>query len=66
MTKLAQVQEAILQLAPEDQQKLRQWLLEEESPAFLAAVDAGIRSLAEDPTVSLEEARRKLKEWTTR
>ncbi|HWA27496.1 MAG TPA: hypothetical protein VG734_17710 [Lacunisphaera sp.] len=66
MTKLAQVQEAILRLPPEDQQALRRWLLEEESPEFLAAVDEGIRSLAEEPTVSLEEARRKLKEWTTK
>ena len=30
-----------------------------ESPALLAAVDEGMRSLAEEPTVPLEEVRRK-------
>ncbi len=66
MTKLAQVQDAILKLAPNEQQELRSWLLEEESPELLAAVDEGLRSLKEEPTVSLAEARQKLKEWTTR
>lgn len=66
MTKLAQVQAAILQLAPEEQQELRNWLLEEESPELLAAVDEGLRSLVEEPTVPLEEVRQKIKGWTTR
>ncbi|MCB1106328.1 MAG: hypothetical protein H7A44_09220 [Opitutaceae bacterium] len=66
MTKLAQVQEAILRLDPQEQQELRTWLLEEESPELLAAVDEGMRSLVEEPTVSLDEARRKIKAWTTR
>jgi len=66
MTKLAQIQEAIRQLPPAEQQELRHWLLEEESPALLAAVDEGMRSLVEEPTVPLEEVRQKLKAWTTK
>ena len=66
MTKLAQVQEAILQLAPKEQQELRNWLLEEESPELLAAVDEGLRSLVEEPTIPLEDVRSKIKGWTTK
>ena len=66
MTKLAQVQEAILQLAPKEQQELRHWLLEEESPELLAAADEGLRSLVEEPAIPLEDVRRKIKGWTTR
>ncbi|MDP2136242.1 MAG: hypothetical protein Q8J74_00170 [Candidatus Didemnitutus sp.] len=66
MTKLAQIQEAILQLGPEEQQQLRHWLLDEESPEMLAAVDQGLRSLVEEPTTPVTELRRKIKGWTTR
>ncbi len=66
MTKLAQIQEAIRQLGPQELQELRRWLLEEESPELLAAVDEGLRSLVEEPTIPLDEVRRKIKEWTTK
>ncbi len=47
MTKLAEIQEAIRRLAPQEQQALRHWLDEtaEETPAMLAAIDDGLRSL---------------------
>jgi hypothetical protein len=47
MTKLAEIQEAIRQLAPQEQQELRLWLDEtvEETPAMLAAIDVGLHSL---------------------
>ena len=47
MTKLAEIQEAIRRLAPKEQQALRHWLDEtaEETPAMLAAIDEGLRSL---------------------
>jgi hypothetical protein len=66
MTKLAQIQEAIRQLPPAEQQELRHWLLEEETPEMLAAADEGLRSLVEEPTIPVTELRRKIKGWTTR
>ncbi len=47
MTKLAEIQEAIQRLAPQEQQALRHWLDEtaEETPEMLAAIDEGLSSL---------------------
>jgi hypothetical protein len=47
MTKLAEIQEAIRQLAPQEQQELLHWLDDkiEETPAMLAAIDEGLHSL---------------------
>jgi hypothetical protein len=68
VTKLAEIQEAILQLDPKEQQVLRFWLDEtaEETPEMLAAIDEGIRSLANEPTVPIEDVRAKIKAWATR
>jgi len=66
MTKLAQVQEAIRQLGPNEQKELRNWLLEEESPALLAAIDEAERSLVEEGGVPLEDVRRNLRQWITK
>ena len=47
------------------------WILEseeaqevEEPPELLAAVDEGLRSLASEPTYTLDEVRGKIAEWT--
>ena len=47
MTKLAEIQEAIRRLAPQEQQALRHWLDEtaDETPSMLTAIDEGLRSL---------------------
>ncbi len=66
MTKLTEIQEAIQQLPPAERAELRHWLLEEETPKMLAAIDAGLRSLATEPTISADEMRGKLKAWTTK
>lgn len=68
MTKLVEIQEAILQLDPREQQALRHWLDEtaEETPEMLAAIDEGLRSLATEGGVPIEEARRQLRQWITR
>jgi hypothetical protein len=67
VTKLAEIQEAILQLDPKEQQALRHWLDEtaEETPEMLAAIDEGLRSLATEGGVPIEEARRHLRQWIT-
>ena len=66
MTKLAEIQEAILRLDPKEQQVLRHWLDEtaEETPEMLAAIDEGLHSLAAGG-VPIEEARRHLRQWIT-
>jgi hypothetical protein len=68
VSKLAEIQEAILQLDPKEQRVLRHWLYEtaEETPEMLAALDEGIRSLANEPTVPIEEVREKIKTWAIR
>jgi len=67
MPKLAEIQEAILQLTPKEQQALRHWLDEtaEETPEMLAAIDEGISSLATEGGVPVEEVRRRLRQWIT-
>lgn len=67
MTNLAEIQEAILHLDPKDQQVLRHWLDEaaEETPEMLAAIDEGVRSLATEGAVPIEEVRRHLRQWIT-
>ena len=67
MTKLAEIQSAILQLEPAEREELRYWLDEtaEESPEMLAAIDAGLRSLKEKGRIPLEDVRQDLRSWTT-
>ena len=67
VTKLAEIQAAILQLEPKDQQVLRHWLDEtaEETPEMIAAIDEGLRSLATEGGVPIGEARRHLRQWIT-
>jgi hypothetical protein len=66
MTKLAEIQEAIQHLRPEERSELRHWILEAETPEMLAAIDVGIRSAKIEPKLSAEDLRRKLHGWTTR
>jgi hypothetical protein len=67
VTKLADIQQAILRLDPVEQQKLRHWLDEmaEETPAMLAELDRGLESLVQEGGVPVAEARRQLRQWTT-
>lgn len=68
MTKLAEIQSAILQLDPAEREELRHWLDEtaEETPEMLAAIDEGLRSLKEKGVIPLEDVRRELKSWVTK
>ncbi len=61
MTKLAEIQAALQQLPKPDRDELRLWLLDEETPEMLAAIDQGVRSLETEPTISAEEMRRRFK-----
>jgi len=68
MTKLEEVQSAILQLGPAEREELRHWLDEtaEETPEMLAAIDEGLRSLKEKGVIPLEDVRRELRSWITK
>jgi hypothetical protein len=68
MTKLVEIQDAILHLPPQEREELRHWLdeTEEETPAMLAAIDEGLRSLKEKGTIPLEEVRKKISQWATK
>lgn len=66
MTRLADIQEAIQQLPLRERAELRHWLLEEETPEMLAAIDQGERSAETEPMRSGDDLRRKLKAWTTK
>ena len=66
MTKLAEIQDAILHLLPQERDELIHWLIDEETPEMLAAIDLGLYSLATEPTVPAEEVRQKIKAWATR
>ena len=63
MTKLAEIQEAILHLPPQKRAELVQWLMDEETPEMLAAIDEADRSFATEGGVEPLEVRRKLKSW---
>lgn len=67
MTKLAEIQDAILHLPPQDREQLRHWLDEtdEETPEMLAAIDEGLRSLQEKGVIPLEDVRKKISSWAT-
>jgi len=68
MTKLAEIQMAILQLDPAEREALRHWLDEtaEETPEMLAAIDDGLRSLKEKGVMPLKEVRQRLPSWVTK
>ncbi len=68
MTKLAEIQSAILQLEPAEREELRHWLDEttEETPEMLAAIDEGLRSIKEKGVIPVEDVRRDLQKWITK
>jgi hypothetical protein len=67
MTKLAEIQTAILHLEPTEREELRHWLdeTEEETPEMLAAVDEGLRSIKEKGVrlATREELQKKIRQW---
>ena len=68
MTKLAEIQSAILRLDPAEREELRHWLDEtaEETPEMLATIDEGLRSLKAKGVIPLEDVRRELPSWLTK
>ena len=69
MSTVTEIAAAIERLTPAQIRELADWftdrLLPGETPAMLAALDVGIRSLENEPTIPAEEVRKKIKAWTT-
>ena len=67
MIKLVEIQDAILHLPPEEREALRSWLddSEEETPEMLAFIDEGLRSLATEAVIPIEEVEKKIRRWAT-
>jgi hypothetical protein len=68
MSTVQEIQEAILQLPPQDRESLRHWLddTEEETPEMLAAIDAGLRSLHDKGVIPLDQVRQNIATWATK
>lgn len=65
---MSEIEAAIERLSAQEQRELASWLnsrVHEETPAMLKALDEGVRSLETEPVISIEEARRKIKGWST-
>ena len=68
MSTVTEIEAALEKLPPEQLQEVAAWLetrLAPETPAMLAALDAGIRSLETETTVSAADLRQKIKTWAT-
>ena len=68
MSTVTEIEAALEKLPPDQLQEVAAWLktrLAPETPAMLAALDEGIRSLETEPTVPAEDVRRKIKTWAT-
>jgi hypothetical protein len=69
MSTVPEIEAAIERLSPPQIRELADWLTDRllpgETPAMLAALDAGIRSLESEPTVPAEDVRKKIRAWTT-
>jgi hypothetical protein len=69
MSTVTEIEAAIEKLTPEQMREVADWLdarLVEETPGLLAALDEGIRSLETEPTIPIEEVRRKIQTWATK
>lgn len=70
MSTVSEVEAALEKFTPEQMREVADWLaarlLPAESPEMLAAIDEGLRSLENEPTLTPEEVRRNLGKWAAR
>jgi hypothetical protein len=69
MSTVTEIESAITKLPVDAQHKVAAWLearLWPETPAMLAAIDEAEQSLAEEGGVPVEQARKNLRQWTTK
>lgn len=67
MSTVTEVESALERFSPEQMQEVADWiaarLMPEETPETLAAIDAGLRSLETEPTLSADEVRQNIHVW---
>ncbi len=67
MSTVTEVEQALEKFSPEQMKEVADWLaarlLADESPDQLAAIDAGLRSLRIEPTLSEEQVRQNIRGW---
>ena len=67
MSSLAEIQEAIEKLGPEERAELWTWFQEaEEIDELVAAIDEGIQAAEEGRVFSLEEIKMQMQSWITK
>ena len=70
MSTVPEVESALEKFTPEQQREVADWLnarlMPDETPEMLAAIDEGLRSLANEPKLSVEDVRQNIRAWTTR
>lgn len=70
MSTVIEVENALEKFSPEQMREVADWiaarLLPDETPEQLAAIDAGLRSLRTEPTLSAEQIRQNIRAWAAR
>jgi len=68
MSTVQEIEAALGRLPPAQLRQVSDWigerLVPETTPAMLAALDEGIRSMQTEPAVSAEKVRARIKEWS--
>ena len=69
MRTVQEIEAALDRLPPEQLREVGDWiaarLMPDTTPAMLTALDEGIRSLINEPTVPAADVRKKIKAWAT-
>lgn len=70
MSTVTEIEAALEKLPREQVRQVADWIaareLPDETAEQLAAIDAGLRSLATEPTLTAEEVRKNIRTWATR
>lgn len=70
MSTVSEVETALEKFSPAQMREVADWiaarLLPEESAEVLSAIDAGLRSLEAEPTLTADQVREQIATWTGR
>lgn len=70
MSTVTEIEAALEKLPREQVRQVADWIaareLPDETAEQLEAIDAGLRSLATEPTLTAEEVRKNIRTWATR
>jgi hypothetical protein len=70
MSTVTEVEAALERFTPEQMREVAAWietrLMPEETPEQLAAIDAGLKSLKTEPTLTADQLRQNIRAWVAR